>query len=104
MLKALRICNTAKYNESINKSQHLQNVLGIKTKVALKYCHPIKYFDIEGSLKLPNTCKVLWDEIEEISEAISKLEEKINTEKKMKLESQYWYYEEDDITDLFYDV
>jgi hypothetical protein len=103
-MNAVQFCNTYKYNEYKNKSHHLQNILGTKTKVALKYCSPSKYINKKGSLKLPNTCKVLWDEIEEITESISKLEEKINTERKLKLESQYWYYEEDDITDLFYDV
>lgn len=102
MQKSLHIYNSNKLIQSNKRKIHLQTLLETKTKTALKYCSPVVYTDLNNELKLPNTCKMLWDDIEEISQALSFINRRI--EKEQKLESMYWYYDEDDVSTLFYDV
>jgi hypothetical protein len=104
MQKSLHIYNSSKLIQSNQRKIHLQRLLETKTKTALKYCSPVVYKDLNNELKLPNTCKVLWDDIEEISEALSSMNSRIEKEQKTQLDSMYWYYDEDDVSTLFYDV
>ena len=104
MQKSLHIYNSSKLIQSNKQKKHLQTLLETKTKTALKYCSPVVFRDVNNELKLPKTCKVLWDEIEEISEAISMINSKIEHEQKKQLDSMYWYYDEDDVSTLFFDL
>lgn len=104
MQRSLHIYNSSKLIQSQKRKIHLQTLLENKTKTALKYCSPVVYKDLNNELKLPNTCKVLWDDIEEISEALSSMNSRIEKEQKTQLDSMYWYYDEDDVSTLFYDV
>ena len=90
---------------SISHKKHrqamLKKAIKHKTDQAMLLCDPKNYKD---ATYLPKSCKTLWSDVVELSSCLCRVEEEMTRDECEELTKSYWYYDPDDVEDIFYDV
>jgi hypothetical protein len=90
--------NKFKIQQNRHIQHHLKSSIKFFNKQALSNCKPYK------NKQLSSSCKVLWSHIEELSNALNDIEQQLIEDEKKQITDQYWFYNEDDVENIFYDL
>jgi hypothetical protein len=83
---------------NVERRRHLKHSVQFHCERAMTHCQP------SSTKPLSASCNVLWDHIEELSNALHKVEERIEQDDQKQLLAQHWYYDDEELADLMYDI
>lgn len=95
---AVPTCSLSRTNANVERRQQLVHSVKFHRKRAMTHCRP------SFGEPLSASCNVLWDHIEELSSALHKIDQQIEQDAKQQLLAQHWYYDDEELANLMYDI